>query len=85
LTTTSCDFYAAFLDSEYDFVREQVAFGHGTHLHDLAIINGCNELVRAEFSQTLRVNYSDLFGNHRNPQALKNGIEKLIDSVFLIF
>ena len=79
-TTTSCDFYTAFLDSQYDFIQEQVSFGQGPHLDALAIINGCEEQVRTNFSHTLRVNYIDLFGNHRNSQALRNGIEKLIDS-----
>ena len=79
-TTTSCDFYTAFLDSQYNFIQEQVTFGHGPHLDALAMIIGCDEKVRTEFSQNLRVNYIELFGDHRNPQALRNGIEKLIDS-----
>ena len=79
-TTTYCDFYTAFLDSEYDFIQEQVAYGHGAHLDALAMITGCDEKVRTEFSQTLRVNYIELFGDHRNPHTLRNGIEKLIDS-----
>ena len=79
-TTTSCDFYTAFLDSEYDFIQQQVAYGHGPHLDALAMITGCNEKVRTEFSQTLRVNYIGLFGDQRNPHTLSNGIEKLIDS-----
>ena len=28
-TSTSCDFYTAFLDSQYYFIQEQVAYGHG--------------------------------------------------------
>jgi hypothetical protein len=79
-TTTSCDFYTAFLDSEYDFIQQQVAYGHGPHLDALAMINGCNDKVRTEFSKTLRVNYVELFGDQRNPHILSNGIEKLIDS-----
>jgi hypothetical protein len=79
-TTTSCDFYTAFLDSEYDFIQQQVAYGHGPHLDALAMINGCEEWVRTEFSKTLRVNYVELFGDQRNPHTLSNGIEKLIDS-----
>ena len=79
-TTTSCDFYTAFLDSEYDFIQQQVAYGHGPHLDALAMINGCNDKVRTEFSKTLRVNYVELFGDQRNPHTLSNGIEKLIDS-----
>jgi len=79
-TTTSCDFYTGFLDSEYDFIQQQVAYGHGPHLDALAMINGCEERVRTEFSKTLRVNYVELFGDQRNPHTLSNGIEKLIDS-----
>jgi hypothetical protein len=79
-TTTSCDFYTGFLDSEYDFIQQQVAYGHGPHLDALAMINGCEERVRTEFSKTLRVNYVELFGDQRNPHILSNGIEKLIDS-----
>ena len=79
-TTTSCDFYTAFLDSEYDFIQQQVAYGQGHHLDALAMINGCEERVRTEFSKTLRVNYVELFGDQGNPHTLSNGIEKLIDS-----
>ena len=79
-TTTYCDLYTAFLHSEYDFIQQQVAYGHGPHLDALAMITGCNEKVRTEFSQTLRVNYIELFGDQRNPHTLRNGIEKLIDS-----
>ena len=57
-----------------------MAYGHGPHLDALAMITGCDEQVRTKFSQTLRVNFTELFGDHRNPQALRNGIEKLIDS-----
>ena len=83
-TTTYCDLYTAFLDSEYDFIQEQVAYGHGPHLDALAMISGCDEKVRNEFSQTLRVNYVELFGDNRNPQALRNVIEKLIDSNYTL-
>ena len=79
-TTTSCDFYTAFLNSEYDFIQLQVAYGHGAHLDALAVINGCEERVRTEFSRALRVNYIELFSDHRNPHTLRKGIENLIDS-----
>ena len=79
-TTTSCDFYTAFLNSEYDFIQLQVAYGHGAHLDALAVINGCEERVRNEFSETLRVNYVELFGDERSAQELRNEIERLIDS-----
>ena len=83
-TSTSCDFYTAFLDSQYNFIQEQVAYGHGPHLDALAMMTGCDEQVRTEFSETLRVNYVELFGDNRNPQALRNGIEKLIDSNYTL-
>ena len=79
-TSSSCDFYTAFLDNEYNFIQEQVAFGHGAHLDALAMINGCNPKVRSKFSQTLRSNYANLFSEQRNPHELRDGIEKLIKS-----
>ena len=79
-TLTSCDFYTAFLDSEYDFIQEQVAYGHGPHLDALAMITGCEEQIITEFYQILCVNYIELFGYYRNPRTVRNGIEKLIDS-----
>ena len=79
-TSISCDLYTAFLDSEYNLIREQVAYGHGPHLNALAMITGCNPKVRFEFSQTLRSNYTNLFSEPRNSHELRNGIEKLIKS-----
>ena len=79
-TSISCDLYTAFLDSEYNFIQEQVAYGHGPHLNALAMITGCNPKVRSEFSQTLRSNYKNLFSEPRNSHELRNGIEKLIKS-----
>jgi len=84
LTSSSCDLYTAFLDSEYHLIQEQVAYGHGPHLDALAMITGCNTKVRYEFSQTLRSNYTNLFSKPRNTYELKNGIEKLIKSNTLL-
>ena len=83
-TSSSCDLYTAFLDNEYNFIQEQVAFGHGPHLDALAMITGCNLKVRSEFSQTLRSNYTNLFREPRNTHELRNGIEKLIKSNILL-
>ena len=83
-TSSSCDLYTAFLDSEYNLIQEQVAYGHGPHLDALAMITGCNSKVRSEFSQTLRSNYANLFSEPRNPHELRNGIEKLIKSNTLL-
>ena len=79
-TSISCDFYTAFLDSEYNFIQEQVAYGHGPHLDALAMITGCNSKVRSELSQTLHSNYKKLFREQKNTHKLRNGIEKLIKS-----
>ena len=83
-TSSSCDLYTAFLDSEYNLIQEQVAYGHGPHLDALVMITGCNPKVRSEFSQTLRSNYANLFSEPRNPHELRNGIEKLIKSNTLL-
>ena len=83
-TSSSCDLYTAFLDSEYNLIQEQVAYGHGPHLDALAMITGCNPKVRSEFSQTLRSNYANLFSGPRNRHELRNGIEKLIKSNTLL-
>ena len=83
-TSSSCDLYTVFLDSEYYLIQEQVAYGHGPHLDALAMITGCNPKVRSEFSQTLRSNYANLFSEPRNPHELRNGIEKLIKSNTLL-
>ena len=83
-TSSSCDLYTAFLDSEYNLIQEQVAYGHGPHLDALVMITGCNPKVRSEFSQSLRSNYANLFSEPRNPHELRNGIEKLIKSNTLL-
>ena len=79
-TSISCDLYTAFLDSEYNFIQEQVAYGHGPHLDALAMITGCNPIVRSELSQALRSNYKNLFRERKIRDELRNGIEKLIKS-----
>ena len=79
-TSSSCDLYTAFLDSEYNFIQEQVAYGRGPHLDALGVISGCMPKVRFEFSKTLRLNYANLFSKRINVHELRNGIEKLIKS-----
>ena len=79
-TTSSCDIYTVFLDREYNFIQEQVAYGDGPHLDALAMITGSKPKVRSEFSQTLRLNYTNLFSEPRNSHELRDGIEKLIKS-----
>ena len=79
-TSSSCDMYTAFLESEYNFIQEQVAYGDGPHLDALAMITGCKPKVRSEFSQTLRTNYTNLFSEPRNSHELRDRIVKLIKS-----
>ena len=79
-TSSSCDLYTAFLDSEYNLIQEQVAYGYGPHLDALAMITGCNPKVRYKFSQTLHSNYIKLFSDQKNSHELRKGIEKLIKS-----
>ena len=79
-TSSSCDIYTAFLESEYNFIQEQVANGHGPHLDALGMISGCNPEVKTEFSKTLRLHYTNLFSDQGNSLELRNGIEKLIKS-----
>ena len=79
-TSSSCDIYTAFLDSEYNLIQEQVAYGDGPHLDALTMITGCDAKVRSELSQTLRSNYKNLFRERKNTHELRNGIEKLIKS-----
>ena len=83
-TSSSCDLYTAFLDSEYNLIQEQVAYGHGPHLDALAMITGCNPKVRNKFSQTLHSNYTNLFSEQKNSHELRNVIEKLIKSNTLL-
>ena len=85
-TTTSCDFYTAFLDSEYDFIQQQVAYGHGPQLDAIAMITGCDEQVRTEFSKTLRVNYVELNGEalSRRLEIILNREPVLLDKCLLL-
>ena len=79
-TSSYCGLYTAFLDSEYNFIQEQVAFGQGPHLDALAMITGCDPKVRYEFSQTLRSNYANLFSEQKYSHELRKGIEKMVES-----
>tara|TARA_Y100001970_G_scaffold291886_1_gene430841 strand:+ start:729 stop:1169 length:441 start_codon:yes stop_codon:yes gene_type:complete len=80
LTSFSCDVYIAFLDDQYEFIQEQVAHGSGPHIDALSKMTGCDERVRFEFAKTLRGNYIRLFSDQKNPQILRDEIEKLIVS-----
>ena len=79
-TSSSCDIYTAFLESEYNFIQEQVAYGNGPHIDALGMIYGCNAKIKTELSRTLRLNYTYLFSDPRNSHELRSGIEKLIKS-----
>ena len=68
-TSTSCDFYTAFLDSEYDFIQQQVAYGHGTYLDALLSFRGCSINNKDRFQQLMRIHFSYLFENPENNGA----------------
>ena len=83
-TTSSCDIYTAFLDSEFNFIQEQIALGGGPHIDALGMISGCKKIVRFEFSKTLRLNYANLFSKQLKARELKSGIRKIIESNSLL-
>lgn len=83
-TSTSCDYYTAFLESQYDYIKKQIVHGSGPHLEALNMLSGCTPNLKSEFTRTLRINYVELFGFVKNTQILKTNIENLIDSNLLL-
>ena len=60
-TTTSCDMYTAFLQSNYEQIAENAAKGEGTHLEALIAYRGCPSNSLASLLQAFRVEYASLF------------------------
>ena len=84
-TSTSCDFYTAFLDSEYDFIQQQAAYGHGPYLDALLSFRGCSINNKDRFQQLIRKHFSYLFENpENNGAALGHRLEIVLkhDRVF---
>ena len=78
-TTTSCDFYTAYIENQYDIIQEQVAKGHGSHLDALAHFSGCREQALRPFRRTLNAHYDELFGMQNNPAMVQKKIAGLIE------
>ena len=83
-TSTSCDFYSAFIESQYDYIQEQIVHGSGPHLDALTMMSGCGLDLKTEFSKTLRINYVELLKVGRNAKKLRSRIENFIDSNSLL-
>jgi len=83
-TSTSCDYYTAFIDSQYDYIQIQIVHGSGPHLDALNMMSGCAHDLKSEFSKTLRINYVELLSVGRNPRKLRSRIENLIESNSLL-
>ena len=75
-TLTSCDFYTAFLEKEYDNIAEQAAQGQGMHLNVVADYAGCPATLTGEFGYAMQNNFEQLFSkksparSHRLRQEL---------------
>ena len=63
-TLTSCDFYTAFLEKEYDNIAEQAAQGHGMHLNVVADYEGCPASLTGEFGSAMKNNFEYLFSEN---------------------
>ena len=80
VTSTSCDYYTAFLESQYNYIQEQVVIGSGQHIEALTMISGCDSDSKYELIRTLRNNYSELFLVKNDPKILGQKIKNLIYS-----
>ena len=76
--STSCDFYTAFLEVEYDAIAEQAAQGEGEHLNVLASYLGCPASSHAVFGQSLRKHHHELFTTSPDPHALREGVDEMV-------
>ena len=80
VTSTSCDYYTAFLESQYNYIQEQVVIGSGQHIEALTMMSGCDSDSKYELIRTLRNNYSELFLVKNDPKILGQKIKNLIYS-----
>ena len=60
-TTTSCDMYTAYLQSNYEQIAENAAKGEGPHLEALIAYRGCPSDSLASLRQAFKVEYASLF------------------------
>lgn len=78
--TTSCDFYTAFLEQEYEAIAQQAAQGQGAHLNVVATYAGCPVSSHAEFGLAMRDNYEQLFREQNTARSheLRQGVTEMI-------
>ncbi len=79
-TSTSCDLYTAYLETQYDIIQEQVAQGSGPQLDALAHYSGCEKQAVPSFRKTLNAKYEELFGSNHDAGILRNQILGLIET-----
>ena len=78
-TTTSCDAYTGFLEKNYYQIAENVAQGEGIFLDALISFYGCPLESKNRIGNLVRVNYSELFQNHKkNGHALGNRLVSVL-------
>ena len=78
-TTTSCDAYTGFLEKSYYQIAENVAQGEGIFLDALISFYGCPSESKNRIGNLVRVNYSELFQNHKkNGNALGNRLVSVL-------
>ena len=79
-SSTSCDLYTAYLETQYDIIQEQVAQGTGPQLNALAHYSGCEKQALPSFRQTMYANYEELFGSTHDAEILRKQIIGLIET-----
>ena len=79
-SSTSCDLYTAYLETQFDIIQEQVAQGTGSQLDALAHYSGCAKQAYPSFRQTMYANYEELFGSSHEVKILRKQIIDLIET-----
>ena len=62
-TTTSCDMYTAYLESNYDWIAENAAAGEGRHLEALVAYRGCSRDSLATLQLAFKTKFEFMFPN----------------------
>ena len=60
-TTTSCDMYTAYLESNYDWIAENAAAGEGRHLEALVAYRGCSRDSLVQLKSAFKVRFESMF------------------------
>ena len=79
-SSTSCDLYTAYLETQFDIIQEQVAQGTGPQLDALAHYSGCEKKALRSFRDTMYDNYEELFESTHDAEILGNQIIGLIET-----